>query len=117
MQLQGKTAATWRSVGKAKKKALRKAARPMLAKAAVLPESERYVHAQERGDLYSPDPAVRELSWQEKHGQLLVKSRNVSGGVSRGQLAFWTAMARAEVDPGVREALWAAIREATGGAA
>jgi hypothetical protein len=95
---------------------MRKVVAPPMQKAVVQADSA-YVHAQERGDAYNPDPGVREAAWRAVEGAWLAKSRASTGGVTAGQLAWWRTMARNEPDPGTREALWAAIREAEGGAA
>ena len=115
MQMQGKTAFTWRSVGKAKKKALRKAAHAVLAKAA-MPEPAQYVYVRDRDDRYHCDPSVRAAAWHVAEGAFLAKSRAATGGVTPGQLHQWLLVARTDPNPAVREAMWAAIYEASGGA-
>lgn len=97
-------------------KTMKKSARPTVVKA-VLPEPARYVPVQERGDRYHYDPVVRAGSWRAGEGAFLAKSRAATGGVTPGQLNHWLLVARTDPDPGIREAMWRAIYEATGGAA
>lgn len=89
----------------------RKMARGSAVQAVPVPA---YRFAQERGDLYSSDPGVRESAWQAAHGDVVTKS--AAAGVSPDELALWESVARTDPDPGVREFFWSEILKATGAA-
>jgi hypothetical protein len=91
----------WRSVGFTNYGVavadLRKVAQPPTRKAAT------YRYAQERGALYSEDPAEREHEWQHQFGELVTKGAAVPTPARLAELRY---AVRYDPDPAKRVAAW-----------
>lgn len=109
---------TWRSVGRADKRAAKAQVRQLAKEAAqayltaavqvaAMKDASGYVPVAARGDVYADDPRVREAAWRAANYPLIGEARAAA-------LPLLHDQARDDPDPLHREFAWAAIQELSG---